>query len=224
MFVKICGITTEEDALMSVAMGADALGFNFVPGSIRQITPTAARDIVRRLPAGVLTLGVFRNELPKRVVEIVHEVGLRGAQLHGRESISESSWIADHVPTVVKAFRAGDRALDRVAEYRAAAILVDAPEPGSGKVFDWSVLDGRERGLPLILAGGLTPENVGHAVTSVRPWGVDTATGVESAPGRKDATKVREFVANAREAEPPADTEDDLTLGDGQRPYDWRDE
>ncbi len=103
-------------------------------------------------------------------------------------------------------------------------MLVDAPEPGSGKVFDWSLLDGTERGLPLILAGGLNPDNVGRAVRAVRPWGVDVATGVESSPGRKDPTMVREFVHNARaageEIEPPEVTFEPDTL----RPYDWRDE
>ncbi|MDG2114663.1 MAG: phosphoribosylanthranilate isomerase [Actinomycetota bacterium] len=224
MFVKICGVTTEEDALLSVAMGADALGFNFVPGSVRLITPTAARDIVRRLPAGVMSVGVFRNELPQRVVEIVNTVGLQAAQLHGNEGARDSSWIAERLDTVIKVFAAGDPALDRLADYGAKLVLVDAPEGGSGKVFDWSVLDGRQRGLPLILAGGLRPDNVGRAIASVRPWGVDVATGVESAPGRKDPTKVREFIANARAAgaaEEPDTAPFDL---DGPAPYDWRDE
>lgn len=224
MFVKICGVTNEADALLSVAMGADALGFNFVPGSVRQITPTVARDIVRRLPAGVMAVGVFRNEMPQRVVEIVGSAGLHAAQLHGNEGALDSSWIAERVPTVIKAFRAGDPALDRLTEFGAKLVLVDAPEPGSGKVFDWSVLDGRERGLPLILAGGLHPENVARAIAAVRPWGVDVATGVESSPGRKDPTKVREFIANARaagEVEEPDLAPFDL---DGPAPYDWRDE
>ena len=93
MFVKICGVTTEEDALLSIGMGADALGFNFVPGSKRQIRPAVARDIVRRLPGGVLTVGVFRDEVKESVVEVVHQAGLQAAQLHGQESAEESSWI-----------------------------------------------------------------------------------------------------------------------------------
>jgi phosphoribosylanthranilate isomerase len=224
VFVKICGVTSEEDALLSVAMGADAVGFNFVPGSVRQITPTHARDIVRRLPGGVLTVGVFRNEWRERVVEMVDQAGLKAAQLHGNESTEDSRWISERVPTVIKAFTAGDLSLDRATSYGAAAVLVDAPEPGSGKVFDWSLLDGTERGLPLILAGGLNPDNVGRAVRAVRPWGVDVATGVESSPGRKDPTMVREFVHNSRaageEIEPPEVTFEPDTL----RPYDWRDE
>lgn len=226
MFVKICGVTTEEDALVSVAMGADALGFNFVPGSVRQISPTAARDIVRRLPAGVLAVGVFRNELPQRVVDIVNEVGLGAAQLHGRESPQDSRYVAERIQTVIKAFVAGDRSLDHLNEFGASAVLVDAPEPGSGEVFDWSILDGRERGLPFLLAGGLNPDNVAKAIAAAKPWGVDVASGVESAPGRKDPTLVRAFVAAARQAATrigldPADVVVDL---DGPRPYDWRDE
>jgi len=226
LFVKICGITTEEDALVSVAMGADALGFNFVPGSVRQLSPTAARDIVRRLPAGVLAVGIFRNELPQRVVDIVNEVGLGAAQLHGRESTQDTRFIAERIQTVIKAFVAGDRSLDRLADYGASAVLIDAPEPGSGQVFDWSVLDGRERGLPFLLAGGLNPDNVAAAITAARPWGVDVASGVESAPGRKDPTLVRSFVAAARQASAQLGLEPEEIFVDldSPRPYDWRDE
>ena len=150
MFIKICGITTEEDALLSIGMGADALGFNFVPGSVRQIRPSVARDIVKRLPGGIMTVGVFRNELRDRVVEITHEAGLQSAQLHGHESVDDSTWIAERVPTMIKALVAGDPSMDRLIEYGAAAVLVDATEPGSGKVFDWTLLDGRDRGRPLV--------------------------------------------------------------------------
>ena len=226
MFVKICGVTTEEDALLSVAMGADALGFNFVPGSVRQLSPVAARDIVRRLPGGVLTVGIFRNELRSRVVEIVHEVGLQAAQLHGNETAADSAWIAERVPSTIKVFAAGDPGLDRLSDYGASRVLVDAPQGGSGQVFDWTMLDGRERGLPLILAGGLRPDNVAQAIRTVRPWGVDVASGVEASPGRKDATLVREFIANARQAgQQLADEEaSDAPPVSGGRPYDWREE
>ena len=224
MFVKICGVTTEEDALLAVGMGADALGFNFVPGSSRQIRTAAARDIVRRLPGGVMTVGVFRDELKERVVEVIHEVGLQAAQLHGREPAGDSSWVAQRVPYLIKAFTAGDAAIDRLKEYSVTAVLVDAPEPGSGDVFDWSMLDGRERGRPLILAGGLTPENVAQAVRVVRPWGVDVASGVESSAGTKDPMKVREFVRNARTAEAAMEPTGEEFDPDAPRPYDWRDE
>ncbi|HIL06065.1 MAG TPA: phosphoribosylanthranilate isomerase [Acidimicrobiia bacterium] len=222
MFVKICGVTTEEDALLAVGMGADALGFNFVPGSPRQIRPATARDIVRRLPGGVLTVGIFQNELKERVVEITHEAGLQAAQLHGRETSNDSSWVAQRIPYLIKAFTAGDAAIDRLDRYSASAVLVDAPEPGSGEVFDWSMLDGRERGRPLILAGGLHPQNVGQAVRIVRPWGVDVASGVESSPGTKDPVKVREFVLNARAAEAAMEPTGEEFDPDAPHPYDWR--
>ena len=200
MFVKICGVTTEEDALLAVGMGADALGFNFVPGSSRQIRPAVARDIARRLPGGILTVGIFKDELKETVIEVVHTAGLQAAQLHGRESTDDSMWIAERVPYLIKAFAAGESAIDRLDDYGANAVLVDAPEPGSGEVFDWSMLDGRERGRPLILAGGLNPENVAQAVHTVKPWGVDVASGVESAPGIKDPGRMKELIQNAKAA------------------------
>ncbi len=224
MFVKICGVTTEEDALLAVGMGADALGFNFVPGSPRQIRTATARDIVRRLPGGVLTVGIFRDELKERVVEVTHEAGLKAAQLHGRESTDDSAWVAQRVPYLIKGFAAGDSAIDNLDLYSASAVLLDAPEPGSGEVFDWSMLDGSERGRPLILAGGLHPENVAQAVRSVRPWGVDVASGVESSAGAKDPVKVREFILNARAAEAALEPTGQEFDPDAPRPYDWRDE
>ena len=224
MFVKICGVTTEEDALLSIGMGADALGFNFVPGSKRQIRPTVARDIVRRLPGGVLTVGVFRDEIKESVVEVVHQAGLQAAQLRGQESAEESSWIAQRVPSVIKAFAAGDPAIDHLERHSAKAVLVDAPEPGSGQVFDWSMLDGRERSCPLILAGGLTPANVANAIRVVRPWGVDVASGVEISPGVKDPIRVREFVIAAQRAGDEVNPRPDDFDPEAPRPYDWRDE
>ncbi|MBM46136.1 MAG: N-(5'-phosphoribosyl)anthranilate isomerase [Acidimicrobiaceae bacterium] len=224
MFIKVCGITTEEDALVAIGMGADALGFNFVPGSSRQIRPAIARDIVRRLPGGVMTVGIFRDELKETVVQKVHEAGLQAAQLHGRETPEDSSWIAERVPYVIKAFVAGDPTIDDLERYSATAVLVDAPEPGSGEVFDWSLLDGRERGRPLILAGGLNPENVAQAVNVVQPWGVDVASGVEASPGVKDPVKIREFILNARISGESIEPRDETFDPDAPRPYDWRDE
>jgi phosphoribosylanthranilate isomerase len=202
VFVKICGITNEEDALLAVALGADALGFMFVSGSPRQVSPDDVQAIVRRLPAGVATVGVFRDERPERVVDVVHTVGLTGAQLHGREPVSEVQWIRERVPLVIQAFSAGDRAIETASEGGADVVMLDAAEPGSGKVFDWALAEGVPRGARLLLAGGLTPENVAEAVQRVRPWGVDVSTGVETSPGsgRKEATKVRRFIEVAREA------------------------
>jgi phosphoribosylanthranilate isomerase len=222
VFVKICGITREDDALLAVAMGADALGFNFVSGSRRQIAPAVARDIARRLPPEILTIGIFRDEASTRVVEIVNAAGLRGAQLHGRESAETTRWIRERVPHVIKAFPAGDPALEQAARYGADAIMIDSPGGGTGEVFDWSLAEGRPDGLRVILAGGLTPDNVAEAIHRVKPWGVDVATGVEAErgePGQKDARKVRAFIENARNAAP----EDD-EFGpdpDAGAPFDW---
>ena len=222
MFVKICGTTTEEDALLSVALGADALGFIFAP-SPRQVAPAVVHDIVRRLPPEILTIGVFRNELPQRVAKIVTDCGLRGAQLHGRETPDQSQWLKERIPVVVKAFMAGDPSIRHAEEHGADAILLDSPSPsgggGTGKVFDWRLAEDAPGGLPLILAGGLSAENIADAIEKVHPFGVDTCTGVEVDPGRKDPRKLRLFIANAKATEP-----DDEELVDevfGPAPYDW---
>ncbi|WP_419913027.1 phosphoribosylanthranilate isomerase [Candidatus Poriferisodalis sp.] len=224
MFVKICGVTSEEDALVAVGMGADAVGFNFVPGSPRQISPRLARDIVRRLPGGIITVGVFRNELPERVVQIMDGAGLRLAQLHGNETTADSRWIAERVPGLIKAFVAGDPNVERVRDYGASVLMLDGPEPGSGNVFDWQQLEGRDRGMRLLLAGGLRPSNVAEAIKLVRPWGVDVASGVESEPGRKDVLAMREFVTAAKEAGALLAESDEAETPDGDAPYDWRDD
>jgi phosphoribosylanthranilate isomerase len=219
VFVKICGVTSEEDALLAVAMDADAVGFNFVSGSPRQIAPQAARDIARRLPPEALTVGIFRDEAPERVVSIVNEAGIRGAQLHGHETAEASRYVAERVPFVIKAFSIGDPALARADEFGAKVILVDGARPGSGQRWDWDLLDALPPGHRLLLAGGLTPENVGDAVRAVGPWGVDAASGVERADSsRKDPRKVRLFVANARAAAPEPEP------GPDAAPYDWIDD
>jgi phosphoribosylanthranilate isomerase len=222
MFVKICGLTDVDDALLTVALGADALGFVFAPGSPRQITPQAASEIVKRLPHGTLTVGVFRDERPERVVEVVNTVGLRGAQLHGREPLSEVRTIRERIPFVIQAFRAGDPALATVANGPADLVLLDAPEPGAGQVFDWALTEHAPQGVPFLLAGGLTPDNVGEAIRAVRPFGVDVSSGVESEPGRKDPRKLRHFIEVAREAA----TGRAAPTGprDNAAPYDWQSE
>ena len=224
MFVKICGVTNEEDALVAVGMGADAVGFNFVPGSPRQISPRLARDIVRLLPGGVVTVGVFRNELPERVVQIMDGAGLRLAQLHGNETTADSRWIAERVPGLIKAFVAGDPNVERVRDYGASVLMLDGSEPGSGRVFDWRQLEGRDRGMRLLLAGGLRASNVAQAIEVVRPWGVDVASGVESEPGRKDVVAMREFVAAAKEAGALYEDADEPDEPGAEAPYDWRDD
>jgi phosphoribosylanthranilate isomerase len=218
VFVKICGTTSEEDALLAVAMGADAVGFIFAP-SKRQIAPGIARDIAKRLPPEIITVGVFRDESPKRVVDIVDFAGLKSAQLHGKETPDQARWIRKRVPLVIQAFAAGDRMVSRALEYGVDAVLLDNPTPGSGQVFDWKMAGEAPDGVRVIIAGGLTPDNVGAAVAAVRPWGVDVVTGVEREPGHKDPVKLRAFVAAARAAvvAPYEGDEDD-------RPYDWQEE
>ena len=228
MFVKICGITSEEDALLAVAMGADAVGFVFAPSS-RQIAPQKAADIVKRRPTEIVTVGVFRHETRQRIVDIVHQAGLRAAQLHGHETATDSRWVRARVPLVIKAFASGDPGLDDADDYGADAILIDSAVPGSGEVFDWSLAEGAPSNRKVILAGGLTADNVADAVRRVRPWGVDVSTGVESSPGRKDARKLRAFIQTARLAEPlgatpptePAETDTGPTPVDRPRPFDW---
>jgi phosphoribosylanthranilate isomerase len=222
VWIKICGITNEEDALLAVALGADALGFVFAPGSPRQVTTHVVAEVLHRLPAGVITVGVFRDEVKERVVEIVNTLGLGGAQLHGREPLSDVRWIRRRVPFVIQGFAASDPAIAAVANGPVDIVLVDANEPGGGTVFDWALADAVPAGVRLLLAGGLHAENVATAIERVRPWGVDVSSGVETAPGsgRKDARKLRMFIENAREA-------GELLGGDGWRPdpeaapYDW---
>ncbi len=225
MFVKICGTTNEEDALLAVAMGADAVGFIFAP-SRRQVAPALVRDIVRRLPPEILTVGVFRDEAPERIVDIVHKTGLRGAQLHGRETPEQSAWVHERVPVLVKAYSAGDPGLGQVLDHGADIVHVDGADPGSGQVFDWSLTDGVPAGVKrLVLAGGLHAGNVAAAIRRVKPWGVDVASGVESSPGHKDPRALRAFIAAAREAQPVADEADgDERADGGNEVYDWQED
>lgn len=217
MFVKICGITSEDDALLAVAMGADAVGFVFAP-SPRQVSPQVVYDITRRLPPEILTVGVFKDELPDRIFDIVTRSGVKAVQLHGQEPLSTVAAVSETVRWVIKSVVAGSREARIANQFGTDLVLVDAPQPGSGEVFDWSLVDQVPSGVRLILAGGLTPENVGSAIEYVNPWGVDVSSGVESSPGRKDALKVKRFVENARAAAPP-EFESGLDF-----PYDWADE
>jgi phosphoribosylanthranilate isomerase len=229
VLVKICGITTEADALLAVALGADAIGFVFAP-SPRQVSAQATRRIIERVPPEILTVGVFRNEAPARVVEIVNSIGLRAAQLHGDETVEDTRWVSERIALTIKAFPAGDRGVGRIDDYGAGLVLVDAESPGSGEVFDWRLAEGVVDPARLIVSGGLRAENVADAVAHLHPYGVDVSSGVESTPGRKDPVKLRAFVAAAREAageelspegagNPAGD--DDVAE---DHPFDWREE
>jgi phosphoribosylanthranilate isomerase len=161
---------------------------------------------------------VFRDEHPKRVIELVQSSGVKAAQLHGHESPADVVAVSQHVRTVIKAVSAGTVDATRAKDFETKMILVDAPEPGSGAVFDWKMAAELPEGLQIILAGGLSPENVASGISIVRPWGVDVSSGVESVPGRKDPILMKRFIENARAAAPK---EYD---GGGFVPYDWRDE
>lgn len=218
MFVKICGITNEEDALLAVALGADALGFVFAP-SKRQVTAQQVSHITNRLPRSIMTIGVFRNADPRRVIETVHMSGLKGAQLHGDETPDMSVEVRSQVTWLIKAFAAGSEALKSAPLHRADFLIVDSPTPGSGKVFDWSLLEGvPPASPPVLLAGGLDPDNIVAAITACHPYGVDVSSGVESTPGRKDPRKLRAFIQAARSV--PVTRH----VGPDTVPYDWGDE
>ena len=217
MFVKICGITNEDDALFAVAMGADALGFIFAP-SPRQIAAQRVYDITRRLPPEILTVGVFRDDHPERVVDTVNRAGLKAAQLSGFETPAQVAEVARSVRWVIKVVVAGGADARNADRIGTDMILVEGPSPGSGKVFDWTLIDDLPEGPRYILAGGLTPENVANAVERAQPWGVDVSTGVEREPGRKDPLKVKAFIERARAAAPVHHR------GPDELPYDWADE
>jgi len=199
MFVKICGITNEQDALLAVALGADALGFVFAP-SPRQVAPQRVKEIVRRLPQSVLTVGVFRDEHPQRVIDIVHEAGVFGAQLHGHESAANVAEVMVDIKWVIKAVVAGSVEAQKADDYLTDLILVDSPNPGSGSGYEFDLLEQIPESVRVLLAGGLTADNVATAIAKVTPWGVDVSSGVEKSHGYKDPIKMKKFIENARSA------------------------
>jgi len=200
--VKICGITRPEDALAAAEAGADAIGLVFAP-SPRRVTPEQAAAILAALPPFVTPVALFVDEPPERIRRIVQPLGIRTVQLHGDESPAVALELRDLC--VIKAFRIGAEAdLAPLAGYPAAACLLDSQvagrRGGTGVAFDWRLAAQAARHSRIILAGGLRPENVAEAIRLVRPYGVDTSSGVESEPGRKDSAKVRAFVEAARAA------------------------
>jgi len=203
--IKICGITGLEDAAAAVAAGADALGFIFVEQSPRSCDPELVREIVRCVPPFVDAVGVFVDENPTRVEEIAQFCRLNLVQLHG----SESPEYCRNLPVdKVKAFRVGpgfsaDQLLPYVEQVR--AFLLDTYHPemagGTGKTFDWDLVQELGVSRPIILAGGLKPENVADAIERVRPYAVDVNSGVETTPGSKDTEKIERFVRLVRETD-----------------------
>jgi phosphoribosylanthranilate isomerase len=201
--VKICGITSAEDAAAAADAGADALGLVFVPGTPRYVTPEAAARIVERVPPLVATVGVFVDQPLEEVLRVVAALRLHAVQLHGQESEAYSRRVP--VP-VIRALRVRDAAsLQPLETYPAQAFLLDAYVEGrlggTGTTISCELAlqaKGRAR---LILSGGLRPETVAAAVRLVRPYGVDVSSGVEASAGRKDHRKVREFIVNVRQAD-----------------------
>jgi phosphoribosylanthranilate isomerase len=202
--VKICGITNPDDALAAAAAGADALGFNFWPRSPRYLAPARAAAIIAKLPPFVTPVGVFVDEAPVRVRQMAARAGVRAVQLHGEETPKSVAALANGSLAVLKAFRVGSRfRTARLRAYRgAAAFLLDAEvkgrRGGTGRAFDWSVARRARRFGRILLAGGLTVENVADAIRAARPYGVDVCTGVERKPGVKDHARLREFIERAK--------------------------
>jgi phosphoribosylanthranilate isomerase len=199
MFVKICGLTNLDDARHALSVGADALGFVLSP-SPRQVDPERVAEMVRSLPPSAMTVGVFRHARPELIEEVAALTGVKAVQLHPM-SPGDAREVRPRVRFLIEAFPATEPdAMARARGSEADLLLVDGPAPGSGRTFDWTLLDGLERIRRVVLAGGLTPDNVAEAVTRTRPYGVDVATGVEAMPGHKDRDKVRRFVERARAA------------------------
>lgn len=201
--VKVCGLTRPEDAAAAEAAGADALGVIFAARSRRRVDVAQARRVLDAAGPFVARVGVFVDASVAEVLAAVRGARLTAVQLHGAEDAPTVAALAAHVP-VVRAVRWGSGLeLEALAALPVAAVLVDGPEPGSGVAFDWDAAAPLLARLPRwVLAGGLTPENVADAVARARPYAVDVASGVESAPGVKDPARLAAFVAAVRAAVP----------------------
>jgi len=223
--VKVCGVTSAADARLAVAAGADAIGFNFVPGSPREVAPATVREAIATLPAGVLAVGVFAGMPVREMLAIAEAAGLGAIQLHGH--LDEAAAVHDPPSRchelaglpVIRGVRMEAGSLTPARHWRAAAaaagrspemLIVDAGVTaataagrlgGTGHLVDWEALAREESlGLPFALAGGLAPGNVAAAIRATRCEAVDTASGVEASPGRKDPALLRAFVAAAHDA------------------------
>jgi phosphoribosylanthranilate isomerase len=203
--VKICGITNLADARAACDLGAYALGLNFYEKSPRVIAPATAWNIRRSLPDGIQAVGVFVNWKPAAVIALCTSLQLSAAQLHGDESTMDAVLCSKALP-VIKAFRVPPSISPaRIAKFpRGTQFLLDAAKPGqyggSGHIANWTIARRIAATRPIILAGGLTPENVAEAIRTVRPHAVDVASGVESRAGKKDRGKMREFFREVERA------------------------
>jgi phosphoribosylanthranilate isomerase len=201
VYVKICGITNHEDALAAVDAGANALGFVFYPPSPRHVSPEQATQMIQKLPPFVTIVGLFVDAALDTVNDTAVRCGLDRIQLHGHET---PAYCRQVTQPVIKAFRMKDaESLEHLQGYQVSAYLLDAYVEGAlpggtGTPFSWELAMRAKAYGPVILAGGLTPDNVEAAIEQTRPYAVDVSTGVECAPGLKDHRKVREFIARAR--------------------------
>ncbi len=198
--VKICGIKRLEDALAAVEAGADAIGLNFWRPGRRYVPPETARVIARALPPFVARVGVFADEDPETIRHIAGLCDLDALQLHGSES---PEFCRQFDRPVIKGIKVrGPQSIDGLARYQVAAFLLDTDVPGemggTGQAFDWSLAVRAKAAGPVILSGGLTPENVGEAIRAAAPYAVDVASGVETG-GHKDPAKIRAFIARVQE-------------------------
>lgn len=199
--VKICGITELEDARDAALLGAAAIGLNFFPNSPRYIEPARAAKIVEKLPPFVTVVGVFVNHPdPQSLEDFAVSIGLHAVQLHGNETPDYCSMIQR--VKVIKTFRvdSGFR-VDALRAYGSGTFLLDGSSPGMGKTFDWELAYGANAFGSVIIAGGLNAENVSQVVTTLHPFAVDVASGVESRPGKKDYEKMRRFIEAVERAD-----------------------
>jgi phosphoribosylanthranilate isomerase len=199
--VKICGITTMDDALAAVHCGADALGFVFAEGSPRRVEPDRAKAIIGALPPFVQCVGVFVDTPADTIAQIQDHCGLDLVQLHHEES---AEMISHWGRRAIKAVQVQGPSPEQEKAFLPATLLLDSYHPhkhgGTGRTFDWSLVQELARQRPVILAGGLTAENVAEAVRMVRPYAVDVSSGVERSPGRKDPDKMAAFVQSVKGA------------------------
>jgi phosphoribosylanthranilate isomerase len=190
--IKICGITNKEDAQKAISYGANALGFIFA-NSPREINPIRAKEIIRDLPPFVSVVGVFVNEKIETVQYIAEQCSLGYIQLHGDEPPEYCEMTGLKVIKVVR------RELKNISDYKVSAFLIDADDPkkrgGTGRLSDWDLaIRIKKYKIPIILSGGLTPNNVLNAIKKVRPYGVDVSSGIEKTPGKKDCRKMKQFI------------------------------
>jgi phosphoribosylanthranilate isomerase len=202
--IKICGITNKKDALGAAALEPDMMGFVFYSGSKRYVEPKIVRDIVNELPSSIIKVGVFVDMDKNRVLEIAGECVLDMLQFHGDEAPDYCSLFRDSY-RVMKAFRIKDGgSLKGINDYDADFYMLDTyssgKKGGTGEIFDWKIIENFEFLRPIILSGGLTPDNVRDAIERLSPYGVDVSTGVEASPGKKDTGLMKKFVENVRKA------------------------